>query len=659
VQARPNAINGVCGPADGVAVSSAPTTGLCSSGIASGVSGTGPWEWSCFGKKGGTTASCSAPLLSDSGGGGGGGGASGLLPADRDASANWKMAGLVSIGGIPNRTSVCRTVYPRGSGQDDTANIQGAIDACPAGQVVSLASGTFTIAEGNYVLLDRGVTLRGAGPGKTILQRTNGAKLGSYSPGSNPSPMVIAGSARWGNGFTIATNLSADTKPGDTSVQVADATGFSVGQVVLLDESSGAGWQTDPTGQGQVWASPDFRVIWQKHNPSLNGDDFDSSTYPYTSGSAGCWFASCDRPNNEIKQVSAISGNTITFDSPVMMAYRTSHQAKLSGGGTFTTDAGIEDLTVAYGDDGNIQFKWCAYCWAKGVESRYALNGGFRFETSFRSQLEKVYVHDPVWPVNGGAGYNISLAWGTSEILIENSISVKANKVIVAQSSGAGSVVAYNYMDDQYISGQDGWVEIGLNGSHMVGSHHMLFEGNYVSNMDSDYTHGNSIYMTYFRNYSSGYRGPFTDLLNGTAIDDLNNKPGNNGPLRAAAAMAYSRWMSYIGNVLGTPGHMSGWTYSGGGWNPTVFMLGWGNYGVDAGVANTSILNGNYDYLTQSIKWDANDTTHFLPDSLYLSQTPAFFGSRAWPWITPDGSTQLQTLPAKARYDAGTPFAPD
>jgi hypothetical protein len=117
--------------------------------------------------------------------------------------------------------------------------------------------------------------------------------------------------------------------------------------------------------------------------------------------------------------------------------------------------------------------------------------------------------------------------------------------------------------------------------------------------------------------------------------------------------------MSYIGNVLGTPGHMSGWTYSGGGWNPTVFMLGWGNYGVDAGVANTSILNGNYDYLTQSIKWDANDTTHFLPDSLYLSQTPAFFGSRAWPWITPDGSTQLQTLPAKARYDAGTPFAPD
>src|SRR4051794_4032000 len=152
-QARPHAINGVCGPADSVAVSSAPNTGLCSSGIASGVSGTGPWEWSCFGQKGGTTASCSAPLLNASGGGGGGG-ASGLLPPDRDASANWQKAGLLSVGGIPNRATVCRTVSPRGSGQDDTANIQSAIDACPADQVVSLVAGTFTIAEGNYVLLD-------------------------------------------------------------------------------------------------------------------------------------------------------------------------------------------------------------------------------------------------------------------------------------------------------------------------------------------------------------------------------------------------------------------------------------------------------------------------------------------------------------------------
>src|SRR4051794_9603902 len=41
------------------------------------------------------------------------------LPADRDASANWRMAGMLSAGGIPDRTTVCATVSPLGRGQDD------------------------------------------------------------------------------------------------------------------------------------------------------------------------------------------------------------------------------------------------------------------------------------------------------------------------------------------------------------------------------------------------------------------------------------------------------------------------------------------------------------------------------------------------------------
>lgn len=60
-----------------------------------------------------------------------------LLPADRDASANWRMAGMLSVGGIPNRTTVCATVSPLRNGQDDTDNINTAIGNCPAGQVFS------------------------------------------------------------------------------------------------------------------------------------------------------------------------------------------------------------------------------------------------------------------------------------------------------------------------------------------------------------------------------------------------------------------------------------------------------------------------------------------------------------------------------------------
>ena len=57
-------VNGECGPASGAQVSSAPSTNLCTTGTASAVSSSGPWTWSCAGSYGGTTASCSAPLAS-------------------------------------------------------------------------------------------------------------------------------------------------------------------------------------------------------------------------------------------------------------------------------------------------------------------------------------------------------------------------------------------------------------------------------------------------------------------------------------------------------------------------------------------------------------------------------------------------------------------
>ncbi len=584
-----------------------------------------------------------------------------ILPADRDASANWRVAGMLSVGGIPKRTMVCAEVGPLGSGQDDTTNIQNAVNACPSQQVVSLSAGTFTIAEGKYVLVNKGITLRGAGPGVTILSRADGARLGSYIPGSNPSPMIILGPQRYNNDET-AIVLTADAVQGMNSVQVASTAGLSVGQIVLIDEVSGASWQTDPLGRGQIWASSDFRVVWKKHNPPRPNDDFPSGTDPATPGSAGCWFSNCDRPNAEIKQISAMSGNTITFDSPITLSYRVGHKAQLHHWRMpHTRNAGVENLTAQYADNDNIDFNWCAYCWAYNVENTLWSGAGFGVNASFRVQLEAFYNHEPVWPAPGGAGYNISLAFGSSEILIENGISIKANKVMVVRSAGAGSVVGYNYMDDGYIAGQEAWLEIGVNGSHMVGSHHMLFEGNYAFNMDSDDTHGNSIYHTFFRNYGSGYREQFKSIGD-VVVDDIANLPGGNRPLRAAGAMAYSYWMSWFGNVLGTSGHVGGWLYDAKRGSPGVWMLGWDSdspYPTDPNVAATAIRDGNFDYFTNSVIWASLDTNHALPNSLYLTRKPAFFDAGSgytWPWVNPMGGTHLFKLPAKVRFEAGTPF---
>jgi len=56
------AINGLCGPANGVASIAQPLEGLCSSGTATATSGDGPWNWDCLGQNSGMTVSCTAPL---------------------------------------------------------------------------------------------------------------------------------------------------------------------------------------------------------------------------------------------------------------------------------------------------------------------------------------------------------------------------------------------------------------------------------------------------------------------------------------------------------------------------------------------------------------------------------------------------------------------
>jgi hypothetical protein len=61
----------------------------------------------------------------------------GLLPTANNASANWRMAGMQSVGGIPNRTTVCATLSPLGGGKDDSTQINDAINSCPAGEVGS------------------------------------------------------------------------------------------------------------------------------------------------------------------------------------------------------------------------------------------------------------------------------------------------------------------------------------------------------------------------------------------------------------------------------------------------------------------------------------------------------------------------------------------
>lgn len=54
------AINGTCGTSNHQAFATAPKDNFCSAGTASTLSGSGPWNWTCNGSNGGTTAICKA-----------------------------------------------------------------------------------------------------------------------------------------------------------------------------------------------------------------------------------------------------------------------------------------------------------------------------------------------------------------------------------------------------------------------------------------------------------------------------------------------------------------------------------------------------------------------------------------------------------------------
>jgi hypothetical protein len=193
----------------------------------------------------------------------------------------------------------------------------------------------------------------------------------------------------------------------------------------------------------------------------------------------------------------------------------------------------------------------------------------------------------------------------------------------------------------------------------MVGAHHVLFEGNQSFNMDSDDTHGNSTTMTYFRNWATTTRAKFESGFTGNTIDDAKS-PGS-GPKRAAGAMIYGYNMSFVGNILGQPDI----TTSANGYisesdnmsnADTMWLLGWNDvapYKSDPNVAKTAIRDGNWDSCLGKQTWLSNPAAT-LPDSLYLPGKPAFFGANPWPWLDP-ATGAIHTLPAKARFDNGTP----
>jgi hypothetical protein len=283
----------------------------------------------------------------------------------------------------------------------------------------------------------------------------------------------------------------------------------------------------------------------------------------------------------------------------------------------------------------------------KNVESDWSMGDSVALDSSFRCVLRDSYVHDTPDPNPGGAGYMLSFAKYTADSLVENNIFMNGNKVMVMRASGGGNVIGYNYFDNGYIGHAREFVETGINASHLTCPHFELFEGNQAFNIDGDDTWGGAVYNTFFRNHATGKRRSFNDT----------------GNRRAVGLMHGHYYYSFVGNVLGTadqdPAPFGGFVEENvypwdddpiGLWKIGYTQTPWGDP-PEARVVSTTHRHANFDYASNLVRMAVGyDQT--LPNSLYLTSKPAFFGNSPWPWVDPTGKTKLHTLPARARYDA-------
>jgi len=513
--------------------------------------------------------------------------------------------------GLPVRTTVCASPKP---GDD----LNAAISSCPAGQVVQLAAGKYTIS--STVTLTKGVVLRGAGSqgsglGGTTIVKTGGGSVLSigtaqdqacYSSAFDTTYAIIQDALKETSVITVGSNVSH----------------FSAGDLALVDQVDDS---TVQEGDCTFFKRVDKRSVTER--VEIASVDTASGTVTLTTPlhwsfkSASPYLAQIARVNQSVIKWAGIEG------------------IYLQGG----TNPGYDGQMA-----GGIDVSNAAYCWIKDVQTDGTIGGiHVALTGTYRCVVRDSYVHHSANYGFAEDCYGIVTRCGSADNLIENNIARYMNKPIQLSVSGGGNVIAYNYADNSWAD-PPAFQEDNFD-THCSFPHMELMEGNYVPHMKASITHGNSGYLTYFRNYSS------SQFASPPVYGSTAKQTGN------IVAMGFDAGdinMTVVGNVFGSSAANDLGTA-----NLSDTYMCFGNGGAciyDFGkngqtdVAYTSLwAHGNYDTVTPGVVWNSKITTHVIPASLYLTTKPAWWPSGSvWPWVGSDLSPMVGTLPAKARSDS-------
>jgi PKD repeat protein len=535
------------------------------------------------------------------------------LPAER--VVDWTFSGVP--GGIPARATVYRTMTPAQS----AAEINAAIASCPAGQVVALAAGTYQLGQISFGSRS-GVTLRGAGPGRTIIMTAaSNAFTADEKYFFSEESIALANDAGLAKGSTWITLASAPTSA------------FAVGNLVMIDQAD------SPDALGS-------RGVGVYHRSGL--------TTPWNLDPTRCL--------RFTTRITGVSGTRISLATPVPYTFSQalSPRAMALRNGPGASQCGIEDLSIVGNGTSNraVSLSGADRCWVKNVEASnfVATNGTIFIEGSSQCEVRRCYVHDCVGFPSQADGYAYFLYYGCGYCRIEDNIAYRNAYSIL--NGSAGNAVLYNYDIDARRAAHLflEQSQICNHGPHGIMN---LYEGNIVQRFQNDGYHGSTSHTTLFRNHVTGVSASVPSPTNRRLIDLCRGSYFHNvvGNIIGDASWTPSEYEYAPGEpvlscvyILGFPGMDSG--------TMTAFTtVPWADWSKptnapDADVAATLLRHGNYDYLNRDTVWSEGIAARDLPASLVYSTKPAYFGTLQWPPIGPDVSGLVSDIPAKARWSA-------
>jgi hypothetical protein len=487
------------------------------------------------------------------------------------------------------------------------AAFNAAVAACPLGQAVLVPAGRYCV--NGAISINRRVVLRGESPDTTIISCINGSnviEIGGSGNGSNYYN-VVSGSGKGSSKLVVGSS---------------DISHFVIGGLVRIDQLNDPNL-VNPVGVGGNcdWCGRD----------GLNGA----------------------RAMGEVARVTGISGTTITLNRPLYYNYESTYLPQISPitGATPLENAGVENLSITFetvqSTGSGVQIAYSVGCWVKQCEvTNFEHAGIYPRWGCYSCEIRENYVHNA--SAGGpGAGYGIRVFGYICDSLIEDNIVYDCHAPIVIDTGGAGNVFGYNFAAKCYPDTNYYWMLGGING-HGAHPYMNLFEGNYMEQISLDNYHGSSSHGMIFRNY-----------FKGVSFDGVST-----ANLRAVVLDAWQRYYSVIGNVLGSTAaqyyeNPTPYTTDN---NKVILKMGYWCCSApgtpyDSVVVSTRLLHGNYDYIHAAVVWDGSVSSHDIPDSLYLSSKPAWFGVLAWPPFTPERAdfnpNSINKIPAEVRFENG------